>query len=392
MKKVTFFVFLIWLIGLTTLAFPSKTVFAQETSTWGISCQTLYPSVRVEHDFPNPVAFRSVINDVTFKIRGLNPNLQYKLVGFNKASVGTLTFFDTDSKQTDSGKLLTITVPGNKVTNLTAVTLAALVFSKDSYVVELEDNKGEKCTLLQTGLTSLNSLYQCEQFDIKQGDNVNCFVGGSATLTVKLSGYNKDSQDFILSSNYAPVKKITIDNLSIETTIQLMGENNVDTIELYKEFGVGIPICKREVAVRQYCEKDDVIVDPKQTLAQFALCDQVKATDKAKCLACITNTGGSASGSDQKITGLWTAIGCIPTSKEGIVTSLVRVGLGVSGGVIVLLVLAAAFMLATSAGDAKKVQEAQEMITSAVIGLLFVIFSVMIFRFIFTSILGLPGI
>lgn len=126
-------------------------------------------------------------------------------------------------------------------------------------------------------------------------------------------------------------------------------------------------------------------------LAQFELCDQVKAEDKDKCLACITNTGGSASGTNQKITGLWTAIGCIPTSKEGIVTSLVRVGLGVSGGVIVLLVLAAAFMLATSAGDAKKVAEAQEMITSAVIGLLFVIFSVMIFRFIFTSILKLPG-
>lgn len=89
--------------------------------------------------------------------------------------------------------------------------------------------------------------------------------------------------------------------------------------------------------------------------------------------------------------GVWTAIGCIPTSPQGIVQSLLRVGLGMAGGVVVLSVLAGAFMLTTSSGEPKKVQEAQELISSAIIGLLFVVFSVIILQFIGVQILRLPG-
>ncbi len=120
--------------------------------------------------------------------------------------------------------------------------------------------------------------------------------------------------------------------------------------------------------------------------ATFDLCKQAtgdkEQAECQKCLGKITIPGKE---------GLWTAVGCIPTDTQGIVESLLRIGLGLSGGFVILTILAAAFMFATSSGDPKKVQEAQEMVSAAIIGLLFVIFSVIILTFIGVSVLRIPG-
>jgi hypothetical protein len=81
----------------------------------------------------------------------------------------------------------------------------------------------------------------------------------------------------------------------------------------------------------------------------------------------------------------------VKTSKEGIVQNIIQIGLGLAGGFVLLSILYGAFLLTTSSGDAKRVQEGQEMITSAVMGLVFVIFSIMILQFIGVSILRIPG-
>ncbi len=78
-------------------------------------------------------------------------------------------------------------------------------------------------------------------------------------------------------------------------------------------------------------------------------------------------------------------------TQEGLVTSLLRIGIGLAGGFVLLSILYGSFLLTTSSGDPKRVQEGQEMITSAIMGLLFVIFSVIILRFIGVSILQIPG-
>lgn len=116
----------------------------------------------------------------------------------------------------------------------------------------------------------------------------------------------------------------------------------------------------------------------------FDYCKQANPADKEACAACFGPPGAP--------TGkIWTGIGCIGTTTPEIVRSLLTIGLGLSGGVVLLSILAGAFMLATSAGEPKKIQEAQEMISAAVIGLLFVIFSAIILRFIGVSILHIPG-
>ncbi len=118
----------------------------------------------------------------------------------------------------------------------------------------------------------------------------------------------------------------------------------------------------------------------------FYLCKQIPdASQRAKCEAC------SERGGKDNVTGIWTAVGCIPTSQEGLVGSIIKIGLGLSGGFALLIMIAAGFMLSTSQGDPKKASEARELMTSAVMGLLFIIFSVVILQFIGISILKIPG-
>ena len=89
--------------------------------------------------------------------------------------------------------------------------------------------------------------------------------------------------------------------------------------------------------------------------------------------------------------GIWTAVGCIPKEPKQIVSTIIEIGLIISGAIVLITILAGAFMLSTSQGDPKKTQEAKELITSAIIGLLFVIFSITILQFIGVSVLKIPG-
>jgi hypothetical protein len=89
--------------------------------------------------------------------------------------------------------------------------------------------------------------------------------------------------------------------------------------------------------------------------------------------------------------GIWTAIGCIDRDPRSTVEKVITIGIGIIGGIFLLRVLAAAFMLTTSQGDVKKTSEAKEMITEAVAGIIFVIFSVSILQFVGSDILKIPG-
>ncbi len=80
-----------------------------------------------------------------------------------------------------------------------------------------------------------------------------------------------------------------------------------------------------------------------------------------------------------------TAIGCIPTDPQELFKKLFPWLIGLAGGVAFLLMLAGAFQIMTSSGNPEKLKAGQERLTSAIIGLLLVIFSVFLIR-----IIGLP--
>jgi hypothetical protein len=86
-----------------------------------------------------------------------------------------------------------------------------------------------------------------------------------------------------------------------------------------------------------------------------------------------------------------TAIGCIPTRPGPFVNYVLTRAISIGAGLAFLLLLFGAFTLITSAGNPENIKKGQETITSAIIGLLFIIFSVFLLRLIGVDILKLPG-
>jgi hypothetical protein len=118
----------------------------------------------------------------------------------------------------------------------------------------------------------------------------------------------------------------------------------------------------------------------RETYQPYQLCNQIPDTTKKEaCTSCIG------------INGIWTALGCIPRNPASAVGSLVTIGLNIAGGVALIMILAAGFMFTTSQGEPKRVGDAKDMMQSAVIGLLFIIFSITILQFIGSDLLKIPG-
>jgi len=89
---------------------------------------------------------------------------------------------------------------------------------------------------------------------------------------------------------------------------------------------------------------------------------------------------------------LATAIGCIPIRGGQEMTAFILGwAIGIAGGIAFILIIVAAFQIITSSGDPKKLQAGRELLTSAIAGLLLLIFSVFILRIIGVKLLGIPG-
>lgn len=102
-----------------------------------------------------------------------------------------------------------------------------------------------------------------------------------------------------------------------------------------------------------------------------------------------------SSGASQECTGgtkpsVKTAIGCIHTNPADLIQDVLKFGVGIGGGVAFLMMLLGAFQMLTSAGNPETLQAGKDRLTSAVIGLLIIIFSVLLLQIIGFDILGIP--
>lgn len=126
---------------------------------------------------------------------------------------------------------------------------------------------------------------------------------------------------------------------------------------------------------------------PADDLPPFDMCGGLTdPTARSKCFSC---TGDTKSGSAN---GVWTGLGCIRSDAKSFVVDFLNIALGVAGGIALLLMVYGAFLVSVSAGDPKKADEGKEVITGAIAGLLFIIFSVFLLKFIGVDILKIPGI
>lgn len=164
-------------------------------------------------------------------------------------------------------------------------------------------------------------------------------------------------------------------NCSYKLTVSVTDPNNifVQQIKTYTESKTTALQCDDSA---EQCNTSTSVV------ANYDLCKQQikEGTDQFNaCQDCFSNNG------------IWTAVGCIPSNPESVITTVISIGLAAGGGIVLIMILVGSFMLSVSQGDPNKTKEAKEIITSAIIGLLFVIFSVTILQFIGVSILRIPG-
>jgi hypothetical protein len=89
--------------------------------------------------------------------------------------------------------------------------------------------------------------------------------------------------------------------------------------------------------------------------------------------------------------GAWTAFGCIHATPQLFITEILRVGIDVAGGIALLLILVGGFQVLTSAGNPEHLNAGKELITSAIAGLLIIVFSLFILQLIGFKIFAIPG-
>lgn len=87
-----------------------------------------------------------------------------------------------------------------------------------------------------------------------------------------------------------------------------------------------------------------------------------------------------------------TAIGTILTQPGAFVEAIMKLVVGVSGGIALLMLIIAGYNILTSAGDPQKLAAGKEIIVSVITGIILIVFSMVILKAIGVDLLGLPSI
>jgi hypothetical protein len=89
---------------------------------------------------------------------------------------------------------------------------------------------------------------------------------------------------------------------------------------------------------------------------------------------------------------IYTAIGCIRVdSVQGFIANILPWAIGIAGGIAILLIIYAGFMISTSAGNPQGINAGKELLTAAISGLILLIFAAFLLRLIGQDILKIPG-
>lgn len=85
-------------------------------------------------------------------------------------------------------------------------------------------------------------------------------------------------------------------------------------------------------------------------------------------------------------------MGNISTKPGEFIAKITSIILGVAGGIALLLIISAGYKIMTSKGKPEAIQEGRDKLISAIVGLVFIIFSFVIFQLITVDILKIPEI
>lgn len=86
------------------------------------------------------------------------------------------------------------------------------------------------------------------------------------------------------------------------------------------------------------------------------------------------------------------AIGCFPiVDGDQFLGFILGWAIGIAGGIALLLIVYAGVIMITAGGNPEKVQAGKELLTAAIGGFIFLLFSAYILRFVGVDILQIPG-
>jgi hypothetical protein len=191
-------------------------------------------------------------------------------------------------------------------------------------------------------------------------------------VTIRVNGTKIATEELNQGELIIDIGSLNEGSNEIRIILRVPGRGSLGTETAVKESTVVVKTtCSKEEL--EHCGEEHVIDE-----SIWYLCKQVDEKNMDECQGCFNNGG------------IWTALGCIPTDPTGLIQTLIKIGLMVGGGIATLIILAGGFMLSISQGDPKKTSEAKEMISAAVIGLIFIVFSISILQLIGVQILQIP--
>lgn len=124
-------------------------------------------------------------------------------------------------------------------------------------------------------------------------------------------------------------------------------------------------------------------------LSEMQLVDTCEKLPTDQQNACYNCTGRPW---EKSTKGAYTALGCIKTDPTEFMSWILKNAIALGGGIAFLLMIFGAFQVIISGGDPEKLNSGKEIITSAIAGLIMIIFSVFLLRLIGVEILHIPNL
>jgi len=299
---------------------------------------------------PSPVVFTSLNKvDVTFTVRG----------NFNEDSEYYLDFFG-GFNQTESVK------PKNGILTITQSFLPQTLNERTQLYLDVPGSNDQQIC------NTVNKII----FQIKLEPEESCAISAPAqvdlndTIQFSVSGLDPNQLYWIQAGNIGnssnQVKTYPNSSGVITDTLGPLIKTGTYSINVAPWKMGNYTICSTSITVVQNLNNGNGIITPNDIQE--------------------TKTSGPEFCSDGN---LRTAIGCIPTDPTAFAQTVINRSVPLGAGFAFLLILFGAFTLITSAGNPENVQKGKEIITSAIIGLLVIIFSIFILRLIGIDILNL---
>ncbi|MDO8573172.1 MAG: pilin [Candidatus Daviesbacteria bacterium] len=222
-------------------------------------------------------------------------------------------------------------------------------------------------------------------------------------IIIKVSNISKGSYKILVDGNDPTQGKscVDTDNDVLEVNIGKYYEGSHNLAIYRNEKSIKHPLCGKGALLTYGSFKIDnsgkggsgpVVKPGTETLelpnGKLCKSENDSTFDEDTDMVC-SSSGGIPCGTDVNNPGIATAIGCIHTNPVALVKDFLKFALGISGGLAFLLMLLGAFQMLTSAGNPETLAAGKGRLTSAIIGLLFVIFSVLLLKIIGVDILGL---